>query len=250
MSFANVPNLPGVPSIPRSPNLNYAAQAAIGLIESQLVNTIFPRPVWGIFDANTLKLVAEADTITSINYKNEARVTTAPTANGSFVAYNKVKTPYNAVIRMVKSNNTAGILSGVSSLLLGTSTQSKFDFLAALESARDSTNLYYIVTPDATYYDANITSLAYQRSASNGADMITVDVFLQEIRTASSVYSSTDTKTANATSASSASIASTGKVQASSSSPSLLKQISTAGADGVSSATKMISSAQSYLGFQ
>jgi hypothetical protein len=31
MSFANVPNLPGVPSIPRSPNLNYAAQAAIGL---------------------------------------------------------------------------------------------------------------------------------------------------------------------------------------------------------------------------
>jgi hypothetical protein len=150
---------------------------------------------------------------------------------------------------MVKSNNTAGILSGVSSLLLGTSTQSKFDFLAALESARDSTNLYYIVTPDATYYDANITSLAYQRSASNGADMITVDVFLQEIRTASSVYSSTDTKTANATSASSASVASTGKAQASSSSPSLLKQITTAGADRVSSATKMISSAQSYLGF-
>ena len=250
MSFANVPNLPGVPSIPRSPNLNYAAQAAIGLIESQLINTIFPRPVWGVFSEKTSKLVAEADTITSLNYKNEARVTTAPTANGSFVAYNKVKTPYNAVVRMVKSNNTAGILSGISSLLLGTSTQSKMDFLSALESARDSTNLYRIVTPDATYHNANITSLAYQRSASNGADMITVDVFLQEIRTASSVYSSTDTKTANATSASSASVASTGKAQASSSSSSLLKQIATAGADGVSSATKMISSAQSYLGFQ
>jgi len=247
MSFANVPNLPGVPSIPRSPNVNYAAQAAIGLIESQIVSTIFPRPFWGGVDAPTLKVVAEADTVASIQYKNEARVTTAPTANGSFVAYNKIKTPYNAVVRMVKSDNTASLLSGVSSALLGTSTQSKFDFLAALEAARDSTNLYDIVTPDATYYDANIISLSYQRSASSGSDLLIVDVFLQEIRTATSVYSSSS-KLPNAANPAAADVTGTGKTQASSNS-SILSQISKMGADGVSNGEKMLSSAKSYLGF-
>jgi len=247
MKFPNVPNLPGVPSLPRSPNLNYAAQAAIGLIESQLINTIFPRPVWGVFDSKKNKLVAEADTVLSIQYKNEARVTTAPTANGSFVAYNKVKTPYSAVVRMVKGDNTASLLSGISSLLLGTSKQSKKDFLAALEAARDSTNLYRIVTPDATYANANIISLAYQRSAASGSDLLIVDVFLQEIRAATSVYSSSS-KLPNATSAASSDVTGTGKTQASGNS-SILSQISKIGADGVSNGEKMLSSAKSYLGF-
>ena len=247
MSFANVPNLPGVPSIPRSPNVNYAAQAAIGLIGSQIVSTIFPRPFWGVVDATTLKVVAEADTVASIQYKNEARVTTAPTANGSFVAYNKIKTPYSAVVRMVKSENTASLLSGISSALRGTSTQSKFDFLAALEAARDSTNLYDIVTPDATYYDANIISLAYQRSASSGSDLLIVDVFLQEIRTSTPVYSSSS-KLPNATNPSAADVTGTGKAQTSNDS-SILSNLAKVGADGVSNGEKMLSSAKSYLGF-
>jgi len=247
MSFANVPNLPGVPSIPRSPNVNYAAQAAIGLIESQLISTIFPRPVWGVFDGKKNKLVVEADTVLSIQYKNEARVTTAPTANGSFVAYNKIKTPYNAVVRMVKSDNTASLLSGISSALLGTSKQSKKDFLTALEAARDSTNLYKIVTPDATYENANIISLSYQRSASSGSDLLIVDVFLQEIRTATSVYSSSS-KLPNATDPSAADVTGTGKAQTSSDS-SILSNLAKMGADGVSNGEKMLSSAKSYLGY-
>lgn len=164
--FPNVPNVSGVPALLRNvSNIGTAVSGAIAAVEKfgSLANFLAPR--WGVFDSNH-NPVAIADSVISLDYRNDFRVSDYPVEQGGFASYNKVATPYEARVRMSCGKDAA----------------SRAAFLAAIDAASKSLNLYSVVTPDATYLNATIADYDYRREQHNGAGMIVVDLSLREIR--------------------------------------------------------------------
>jgi hypothetical protein len=71
-----------------------------------------------------------------------------------------------------------------STLGFGGATSDLKGFLDTLESIQGDTNLYAIVTPDATYLDANLKGYTYKREMNNGAAMIIATLNFVQIMTA------------------------------------------------------------------
>jgi hypothetical protein len=173
--FPNVPNVAGVPALLRKvSNVGTAVAGAIAVVEKfgSLSNFLAPR--WGVYDAS-LNPVAIADSFLGVDYRNDSRISDYPVEQGAFASYNKVATPYEARVR----------------LSCGKDEASRTAFLAAIDVAAKSTNLYSVVTPEATYLSANITNYDYRREVHNGAGLIVVELSLREIRQiAKAAYSS------------------------------------------------------------
>jgi len=119
---------------------------------------------WGIYLNGSLALAA--DSVIDVTYKREYRIADYPMEQGAFQSYNKVKTPFDARIRMVK----------------GGKDNDRQAFLNALETIAASLSLYSVVTPEITYANANITHYDYRRTSTNGVTLLTVDLWLQEVR--------------------------------------------------------------------
>jgi hypothetical protein len=87
-----------------------------------------------------------------------------------------VTMPFDARVRMTKGGTDA----------------ERSSFLDAVDAAADSLNLYGVVMPDVTYENANIVNYSYQRTSTNGVGLLTVDLWLLEIReTATAAFSNT-----------------------------------------------------------
>lgn len=177
--FPDVPDLPGVPPLARSLVSQVAAgiNGLAGQIGLAPLITL-AQPVWGVFDANNVA-VAIADSVRSIDYNSESRVSDYRQEQGAFQSYNKVQLPY-----------AAGV-----SLTCGRDVTSRSAFLSALQFAKDSTNLYSIVTPEIVYLNANIVGLRYRRTDRDGATLLTVDLHIEEIRVdATAAFANTNTQ--------------------------------------------------------
>ena len=84
----------------------------------------------------------------------------------AFASYNKVYQPANPVLTLA--------LSGTE--------QEKTDFLAAIDTACGSTNVYYVVTPDTPAGEAyTLDRYSYQRSATRGVSLLIVEVSMTQI---------------------------------------------------------------------
>jgi hypothetical protein len=125
------------------------------------------KPTWGIYLKGALAIAA--DSIVKVEYKNDWRISNAPQEAGAFQSYNKVASPFDSRISMTKG---------------GHSSSERQAFLAAVDAAAKSLNLYDIVTPEATYSNANIIQYSYQRSAHNGVTLLTVQLAFSEVRQA------------------------------------------------------------------
>jgi len=165
-AFPNVPNLPGVPPLIRAPGESLGSFAislittdAIGLLEGLLA------PVWGIFDEFGAPL-AVADTALSVEYRGDSRISKYPQEQGGFADYNKVQMPYNARVQLV----------------CGGSDTRRAAFLSAIEAAKQSTMLFTVITPDATYENANVVAYDYRRTSKNGVTMVVAELYLEEVR--------------------------------------------------------------------
>jgi hypothetical protein len=175
IDFPNVPQVPGVPQVARilgAPVLASvnAALTSIGLGQFALG---FGAPQWGVFDAKN-QPVAVAETVTSLEYRGDSRISNYPQEPNSFVSYNKVAMPYEARIRLVN----------------GGDEQARTAFLTAIDTAQKSTLLYRIVTPEYTYPNANIVAYDYRRETQSGVTMLVVDLHIVEVRLiAKSAYS-------------------------------------------------------------
>lgn len=189
-----VPFAPGIPPMLR--NLaKIADTATFGLLgASDALSSVIgqpPIPQWGVFDKNGVT-VAIADTVLSVEYRNGSRLSDYPLEQGAFASYNKVANPYDVKVRMVCGGDEAG----------------RAVFIAAIEAASRSLDLYTIRTPEVTYQNANIESWDYKRETSNGAYQIIADLYLREVRqTASAAFSAPKSPSA-------ASVVSLGQVQA------------------------------------
>jgi hypothetical protein len=139
--------------------------AADALLIARLINPA-SKIQWGIFSG--LLPVIVPDSIVSFDFKNEWHLPTAPQENGAFQSYNKVATPFEPRVTMTK----------------GGSESDKHEFLNKLESVAAALTLYTVVTPTRTYENVNITHYDYHRTATNGVGLLTVDVYMQEVRVA------------------------------------------------------------------
>jgi hypothetical protein len=194
---------------------NYAS-AALSILEGVAIQYLYPIPIWGVFDSSGNK-ICEYDTVTAMTFKGSAKVTNAPVQDGSFVSYNKVVDPFVTTIRLTKGGSSSDV---------GT-------FIKALEAAKDTTDLYSVYTPQKNYTGVNIVDVSYSRTAASGKSMVSVDLVLQEIRTAYATYTTTQAttgttttkSTTNATSPTSAAAKSTGTVSTSTSNQSKLSSL-------------------------
>lgn len=119
---------------------------------------------WGLYLDGAPAIVF--DTFVSIDYVHEWAIMNYPLERGAFESFNKVQLPFNIHAKFA----TGG---------------SESDREAAISSAEEAANtldLYDVVTPEAVYLSTNVQHTDYRRTSTSGAGMITIELWLLEIR--------------------------------------------------------------------
>lgn len=158
-------SLPTVFGFGGGPTIIQRDLAAFGIIE----------PLWGIFNDSGESVVV-ADNVVNFEYKQEWTVADYPMEQGAFESYDKVDTPFSARITFSS----------------GGSFRNRQHLLASIDQVAGDLKKYDVVTPEKTYTSVNIMHYDYRRTAVNGAGLITVAVWLTEIRENATV-ATTDT---------------------------------------------------------
>jgi hypothetical protein len=170
-----VPQAAGVPALLRNGAqiLDTVTLGAFGISDSlnSVIGTDFVK--WGVFDAAG-NSIADYDSMSAATYRNESRISDYPIEGGSFAAYNKVDNPYDVLIVLNCGGDEARRAS----------------FLASVEAARTSLDLYTVTTPEYTFRNVNFVGIDYQRSTRDGGTMISVQLIGREVREISASYSS------------------------------------------------------------
>lgn len=156
----------GIPNVPNFKGLNTAGtNAMISLGGAALINAVFGN-YWGIFNEYGIPILL-VDNVISLKYTNSAHISQAPIESGSFVSYNKVAEPYKATVQLSKGSG--------GTLMRGA-------FLVQIEALAKSTLKFHIITPDYVYANACITGYDTLREAHDGAQLIKVNLHLEEVR--------------------------------------------------------------------
>jgi len=170
--FPDVPNVLGVPALRREFTTRQVTRLVVSRILSRILLSRFTRTgVWGLYDKDGK--VSRADSVFSLDFKGASKISEVPLQNGSFAAYNKVQLPNFQLLRLVKTG----------------SDLKRNQFLTEIDNAKKSTDLYYIVTPERTYFNINIEDYAYKRTAQDGVSMLIVDITFKQIRQVSPAFS-------------------------------------------------------------
>lgn len=149
--------------IPALNSINQVASGVVLLVADAVgILNMLGAPQWGLFLNGAPALVP--DSVMSVEIKADWRLSDYQQEPNAFQSYNKVQTPYDARVTMTKGG------SGIGS------------FLLAVEAAVASLNLYDVVTPDRVYSSANLTHYDYRRTNTNGVSLLTVDLWLEEVR--------------------------------------------------------------------
>jgi len=158
----------GLPNLLNNP-LGTVNAVSLLVADAALIYSLFNKPQWGVYLNGSPAIIP--DSIVGVEYKHDWRNATAPQGQGAFADYNKVQTPFEARVTMTK----------------GGPIEERQAFLTACEAAAGSLDLYTIVTPEISYQSANITHYDYRRTSHNGVTMLTVDLWLEEVRVTGTV---------------------------------------------------------------
>jgi hypothetical protein len=142
---------------------------------TNITNAIFGNATqWAILLNN--KPIIVPDSVISIEYRQDWNIADFPMEEGAFQSYNKVDTPFDIRLRVVK----------------GGSNSDRQQFLSDIADAADSLFLLTILTPEVSYPSMNISHYEYRRTADNGLTLLAVDIRFVQIRvTATSSFSNT-----------------------------------------------------------
>lgn len=121
--------------------------------------------VWGIFDSSGSAVVV-ADSVAAVDTMQEQRIPAYPVEQGAFQSFNKVEVPFDVRLTLTKGGTVA----------------ERTAFLASLDAALASLDLYDVNTPEKTYTSVNVVMVSQRRTAQKGATMLTVDVGVQQVR--------------------------------------------------------------------
>lgn len=164
--YPDVPPAAGVPAIFRDPTAP-VFKTILLLADAATILHFFEGPQWGIFSANGAP-VAIPDSVISVDFRREWRIADYPVEQGGFQSYDKVSVPYDARVRL----SCAGIATP------------RVLFLAQVDNAAQSLDLFIVATPDGVYTNVNIIHYDYRRAREGGVGIIQVDVWLQQVRSA------------------------------------------------------------------
>lgn len=194
------PSGPGVPALLNIYNQAVDA-ASILTADAEILQRYLAGPQWGIFMSTTaqpaaasavqsissaLSAAAKAlgvsapsrngyvpllvgsysgNAVADVAFSGDAQVPTYPVEQGAFETYDKIQLPYSAKV----------------TICIGGTIQDRSRALAVIEGLKGSTQLVNVVTPERTYGSATVTHYDYDRAAAEGAAMLKVALWLQEI---------------------------------------------------------------------
>jgi hypothetical protein len=232
--YPDVPMVSGVPSVPRVntsiPPEDASATIPPGAMTEALTNSLQSSPQWGIFPSvttsssfagttsttnvlgNALGASSDSTAVLStydVTYIKEMRISDFPIERGGFASYNKVEMPGNPKV----------------TLILNGTEDDRAAFLTAVDAACKSTQLYSVVTPEATYMNVSLETYTYPRTAIKGANLLIVEISLKEIRPVSASYTTVATPINDPQSPSAAPQTDNGMVQSPKPDVSTAKQI-------------------------
>jgi hypothetical protein len=161
---------------------------------------ILSRPQWGLFTPTgqpafaaassglasvlTGLLTGPGQSTGDIEFRLDHRISTAPQEQGAFLSYNKVSTPFAGRVTYIVS---------------GTQSQ-RTEFLGQVFALQNSLTLLTLVMPEFSYPSCTVTHHDFKRSARNGLTMISVDIWVEEVRiTGTAAFSNTATPSAAGT---------------------------------------------------
>src|SRR6185437_2061923 len=137
--------------------------------------------------------VLTPDSVLSLEWHGEERISDYPVQNGQFVSYNKVKVPFD--LRMVMTcqglNYVQNVLKPVTQLLdqalsnvwLAFGQPMSLDaFLRQLDAMLDSTDLYDVITPDKVYSNVNLVAYNHAKKNDEGGTLIIAELMFREVR--------------------------------------------------------------------
>lgn len=189
--FPNVPNYPGVPSIPRRSPGTPQISIALAAPQNPAVQSKPYADSWGIFNSDTNEaLYSPSDgsvlSFFSYSFSRQMQISdfpieaNSPDQGAAFASFNKVFQPANPIVTLILSGSEAD----------------KQDFLAILDFACRSTNLYMVTTPEGTFGDYSIESYSYERTAQRGATLLKTEISMKEILQVQPYYSNPEASTA------------------------------------------------------
>lgn len=143
--------------------------------------------------------VITPDSVLSLEWHGEERISDYPLMDGTFSSFNKVKVPYDLRIVMACQglNYVQEVLQTATQLIdqalgnLGLAFGQPMDrpsFLAQLDAMLDDTQLYDVVTPDKVYKNVNLVSYSHAKKNDEGATMIVAELLFREVRVAQDSY--------------------------------------------------------------
>ena len=196
VDYPLVPLVPGVPAVLSSPDspLQIAGITAT-LVTSDAISIagLFAAPQWGLFDSTGVAVLV-SDTVRAVEYRREAQVSQAQQEQGAFQSYNKVQEPFDARVTFSYSGNGSALDSLASGGIYGQALtginpaqDNRAQFLGQLEDLIESLDLISVYTPEIQYDSANVVHFDYRRTVESGTTMLTVDVWLEEIRVTGTV---------------------------------------------------------------
>lgn len=152
------PNFPGIPPLASGFVAAIVDTALLTADGASIYNVAQPAQ-WGIFLGGAPVIVA--DTVSSFSYKQEWAISDYPVEGGAFQSYDKVQIPFDVRVRFATGGSAA----------------TRAALLASISAIAGDTNLYDVVTPEATYTSVSISHYDYTRTAVNGVGLLQVDVW-------------------------------------------------------------------------
>jgi len=180
-AFPTVPPYPGVPLLARAGTIQAQFVRPV-LLVADAINFIrsFIPSTWGLYDEEGVPLLL-GDNVSAVDYKAESRLADYPIEKGGFASYNKVQTPYDAR----------------ATFTVGGSDAKRTAFLTTLDKLLKGLTIVSLVTSDVTYSRANVVHYDYRRTSKGGVTLLSVDVWLMEVRlTAGTSFADADTAAA------------------------------------------------------
>ena len=137
--------------------------------------------------------VLTPDSVLSLEWHGEERISDYPVQNGQFVSYNKVKVPFDLrmvmtcqgknVIQDALQSVTQSLNQALSNIGLAFGQPMSRDaFLRQLDEMLDSTDLYDVVTPDKVYQNVNLVAYNHAKKNDEGGTLIIAELMFREVR--------------------------------------------------------------------
>jgi len=126
---------------------------------------------WNLYGTDGIA-VFDIDTCIDFKMDAQSKVSMFPVEKGSFTSYNKVQEPYRVKVQLSVGGDPTRIQ----------------DMIDTLEKIRKSTDLYHLVTPEATYLSCTLDKYSYERTRTDGKNLLTAHLDLLEVRQVSPAY--------------------------------------------------------------